>query len=224
MILASGEALMDIIVGAEGCRQAVPGGGPFNTARALARLEVPSAFLGHLSEDEYGRRLAEALTVAGASVMFASRGPEPTTVARASLDAAGVAHYEFQIGGTSAPNLTSAAILECLSPDIEALHVGTLGLVLEPMASTLVDLVRRERGRRLVMVDPNIRPQVISDRSRYCRRLEDGVFPATTIVKASEQDLNWLYPGLDVEAACAQILKYGPRLVIATLGRMARSA
>jgi fructokinase len=68
------------------------------------------------------------------------------------------------------------------------------------------------------MVDPNIRPQLISDRARYCRRLTDEVYPASTIIKASEQDLAWLYPGLSVQSACRRILECGPRLVIATLG------
>jgi len=218
VILACGEALMDVLVDADGGLHPVPGGGPFNTARALARLGIPSAFLGRLSTDTYGQRLAEVLNTDGASLDFASRGPEPTTVARAKVDLAGVAHYEFQVEGTSAPNLTPAMLPEALGPGIEALHVGTLGLVLEPMATTLVELVRREQGRRLVMLDPNIRAQLISDRSRYCCCLMGELIPASTIVKASEQDLDWLYPGLHVEAACAQILERGPRLVIATLG------
>jgi fructokinase len=85
------------------------------------------------------------------------------------------------------------------------------------MATTLVELVRREQ-RRLVMVDPNIRPQLIADPMRYRCRLEHELFPASTVVKASQQDLDWLYPDLDVETACEHILSLGPRLVVATLG------
>jgi fructokinase len=218
VILVCGEALMDVLVEIDGSRHPIPGGGPFNTARALARLGIPTAFLGRLSEDAYGQRLAEELVAAGASLDCASRGPEPTTVALAEVDQAGVAHYQFQTEGTSAQNLTLSMLPERPGPEVEALHVGTLGLVLEPMATTLVELVRREQGRRLVMVDPNIRPQVIADRSRYRRRLEDDLLPACTIVKASEQDLLWLYPDLNVEAACARVLEGGPQLMIATLG------
>jgi fructokinase len=218
VIVVCGEALMDVIIGADGSRQPVPGGGPFNTARALARLGVPTAFLGRLSDDAFGQQLASELVEAGASLALASRGPEPTTVALAKVDLEGVARYELQIEGTSAPNLTPAMLPERLGPNVEALHVGTLGLVLEPMATTLVELVRREQGRRPVMVDPNIRAQLIPDRSRYRCRLEDDLFPAGTIVKASEQDLAWLYPDMDVEAACARVLERGPCLVVATLG------
>jgi fructokinase len=218
VILACGEALMDVLVGVDGSRHPVPGGGPFNTARALARLGIPTAFLGRLSEDAYGQRLAGELVAAGASLAFVSRGPEPTTVALAEVDAAGVAHYEFQTEGTSAQNLTLEMLPTSLGPEVEVLYIGTLGLVLEPVATTLVELVRREQGRRVMMVDPNIRAQLIPDRSRYRRRLENELFPASTIVKASEQDLAWLYPDLDVEAACERVLKGGPRLVVATLG------
>ena len=218
MILACGEALMDVLVDADGSRHPVPGGGPFNTARALAHLDIPAAFLGRMSEDAYGQRLAEELVMAGARLDFVSRGPEPTTVALAAVDAAGVAHYEFQTEGTSAQNLTLAMLPERLGPEVEALHVGTLGLVLEPMATSLVELVRREQGRRLVMVDPNIRAQLIPDRSRYRHRLDEVLLPACTVVKASEQDLTWLYPDLGIEAACARVLERGPRLVVCTLG------
>jgi fructokinase len=218
VILVCGEALMDVLVDADGSQHPVPGGGPFNTARALARLGIPTAFLGRLSEDGYGQRLAGALVTAGARLDFASRGSEPTTVALAKVDHAGVARYEFQVENTSAQNLTLEMLPGWLGPDVRAMHLGTLGLVLEPMATTLVELVRREQGRRLVMLDPNIRSQMIHDRSRYCHRLESELFPASTIVKASEQDLGWLYPDLDVEAACARVLERGPRLVIATLG------
>src|SRR3954447_345406 len=102
---------------------------------------------------------------------------------------AGRSMYEFRTEGTSACNLTREMLPPMLGSEVEALHVGTLGLVLEPMATTLVELVRRERGRRPVMVDPNIRPQLIPDPTAYRRRIEDEVFPASTIVKASEQDL-----------------------------------
>lgn len=218
MIVVGGEALMDVIVAPDGRRTPVPGGGPFNTARALARLGVSAAFLGRLSEDPFGRALARGLAEAGASLALASSGPEPTTVALAEIDAAGVAQYTFEIAGTSAPNLTPAMVPERLGPEVAALHVGTLGLVLEPMATTLIGLARREAGRRLVMVDPNVRPQLIADRPAYRRRLEEELWPASTIVKASGPDLDWLYPEFDVEAACARILEYGPRLVVATLG------
>jgi fructokinase len=217
LILVCGEALIDAIEDADGAQRMMPGGGPFNTARALARLGVPAAFVGHLSTDTSGRRLADLLTADGASLAFASYGPEPTTVAVARVDSAGLAEFEFSVDGTSAPNLTPAMIPDQLPPDVTAIHVGTLGLVLEPMASTLTLLIERHGGGRLIMLDPNIRPAVVVDEVRYRDRL-DRVIGISTIVKASEADLRWLSPELGYQPAADLILNGGTRLVIVTLG------
>jgi fructokinase len=216
VIVVGGEALIDTISNADGTRQAAPGGGPFNTARAIARLGVPTAFLGRLSDDLFGQELASLLVSDGASLELASIGSEPTTIAMANVNRDGVAAYQFLVQGTSSPNLTPEMVPERFGPHVTALHVGTLGLVLEPMASTLVDLIVREHSRRLVMVDPNIRVGVVPD-SEY----RDHLFTAisnSTIVKASETDLAWLYPGVGYEQAAERILGEGVSLVVVTLG------
>jgi fructokinase len=105
---------------------------------------------------------------------------------------------------------------EHFGPDVTALHVGTLGLALEPMASTLEALVAREQGKRMVMVDPNVRLG-LADESRYRRRLLD-VMTSSTVVKASDADLGWLYPGVSHEAAATAILETGVDVVAVTLG------
>ncbi|HEY3195941.1 MAG TPA: carbohydrate kinase [Candidatus Dormibacteraeota bacterium] len=217
MILVCGEALIDAIDDTDGKQRLMPGGGPFNTARALARLGVPTVFMGRLSNDAFGRRLAAELMADGASLALVSYGPEPTTLAVAELDGAGLAEYEFFTDGTSAPNLTPDMIPERLSPDITALHLGTLGLVLEPMASTLTELVGRDGADRLIMLDPNIRPALLSDVGGYRARL-DGLMARSTIVKTSEDDLSWLYPRLGYQAAADRIRDSGAGLVIVTLG------
>lgn len=216
MIVVCGEALIDQIHNGDGTQRAAPGGGPFNTARALARLGVPTGFLGRLSDDVFGRQLARLLASEGASLELASIGPEPTTIAIADVDNEGFAEYKFLVEGTSAPNLTLDMIPEQLGRNVEALHLGTLGLVLEPMASTLAELVGRERGRRLVMLDPNIRVGLVPD-AEYRQRLQAAI-SQSTIVKASEADLAWIYPGLDHKLAAARILGAGVSLVVVTLG------
>jgi len=162
-----------------GNRRPTPGGGPFNTARALARLEVPTAFLGHFSSDEFGRMLADQLAADGASLALATFGPEPTTIAVANIGKDGLAEYEFFIQGTSAPNLTPQRLPAELPVEVKALHLGTLGLVLEPMALSLAE---------------------------------------STIVKASDADLAWLFPSLPLREAARALLACGPRLVVVTLG------
>jgi len=216
VIVVCGEALIDRIHNGDGTQRAVPGGGPFNTARALARLGVPTAFLGRLSEDVFGRQLAGLLASDGASLTLASTGPEPTTIAIADVDSEGFAEYQFLVEGTSAPNLTLEMLPEEFGTDVEALYVGTLGLVLEPMASTLAELVTRERGRRLVMLDPNIRVGLIPD-PEYRQRLQAAI-SQSTIVKASQADLAWIYPGVDYEMAAGRIIDQGVSMVVVTLG------
>jgi fructokinase len=216
VIVVCGEALMDMVISGNGLRSPSPGGGPFNTARALARLAVPTAFLGHFSNDEYGRLLADRLAGDGASLTLASFGPEPTTIAVARVGDDGLAEYEFSVQGTSAPDLTPEMIPAELPAEVNALHLGTLGLVLQPIASTLTELVRRENRRRLVMLDPNIRPALDAD-PQYRQRL-NWFITQSTVVKASAEDLNWLYPDIDYMGAAARIIAAGVRLVLVTLG------
>ena len=217
MIVVCGEALIDIVPAADGTRRPIPGGGPFNTARALARLGAPTAFLGRLSTDAFGVMLAEQLKADGADLSLVSYGSESTTLAVAELDGQGLAEYEFFVKGTSAPNLTLEMLPTTLPPDVRALHIGTLGLVLEPMASTLTEMALREGDHRLVMLDPNIRSRLVTDARAYRERL-DGLIAHSTIVKSSETDLEWLFPELDTEAGADRLLDLGARLVLVTLG------
>ncbi len=217
MIVVCGEALIDLLPSQDGTQRPTPGGGRFTTARALARLEVPTQFLGRLSNDAHGQMLADLLVADGVDLFLASFGPEPSTMAIASVDASGLAAYRFVSEGTSAPNLTPAMLPETFAPEVNALHVGTLGLVLEPMASTLLELIERESGRRLVMLDPNIRPALLIDAGDFRRRL-DRLIAHTTVVKASNADLTWLFPDLDFDAVAGRFLDAGVELVLVTLG------
>jgi fructokinase len=214
VIAVCGEALVDLVAGVPH-----PGGGPFNTARALARLGVPTAFLGRLSTDVYGQELARLLREDGVDTSMASLGAEPTTAATVTVDSRGVATYTFRIDGTSAPNLTTEMLPERLDHAVRGIHVGTLGLLLEPVGSTLIELVRRESAERLVMLDPNIRPVLLADAGTEYRLRLESVIAMSTIVKASEDDLAWLYPELDYAAALRRILRNERvEMAVATLG------
>jgi fructokinase len=217
VIVVCGEALIDLVPAGGGQQRGIPGGGPFTTARALARLEVPTQFLGHLSRDAFGDELRDLLAADGADMAITSFGPEPTTMALADVNPDGHAAYRFVSDGTSAPNLTATMVPASFGSDVNALHVGTLGLVFEPIATTLAALVDREHGRRLIMVDPNIRPSAVHDTVGYRARL-GRIIAQSTIVKASDADLAWLFPELDRMTAVRALLARGPRLVVVTLG------
>jgi fructokinase len=212
-VVVGGEALVDLVLAPDGELRAHSGGGPFNTARALGRLEQPVLFLGRLSRDRFGERMRAELTGDGVLLDAVVDTDDPTTLAVAEIDESGAASYRFYTEGTSAPGLTEAR----LPDDLAMLHVGTLGLLLEPLAGTLRDAVERAAGRALVMVDPNVRPVLIGDREEYRAQLA-AVLRHTDVVKASEEDLEWLAPGAGPAEAARELLHDGPTVALVTRG------
>jgi fructokinase len=217
LILIAGEALIDLVPVGDGTLAAHPGGGPFNTARALGRLERPVAYLGRISTDRFGAELAGALAADGVRLDVHVRTDDPTTLALVELDAHGVGQYRFYTEGTAAPGLTEADALGALPAAVGYLHVGTLGLVLEPMAAALEALAGALSGRALVMVDPNCRPAIIADPPGYRSRLA-RVLAGADVVKVSEEDLAWLAPGVPAASAARALLGQGPAVVLLTRG------
>jgi fructokinase len=217
MIVVAGEALIDLIVHPDGRLAAVPGGGPFNTARTIARRGVPVAFLGRLSDDRFGRILRAALATDGVDLSLVEVTAAPTTLAIAELDDGGTATYRFHTAATSAPGLSGEAVRAAMATSPQALHVGTLGLVLDPMAQALIEGVARAAPATLVMLDPNCRPLVIPDRPVYLERLE-AVLRRTDIVKLSRDDLAYLSPGVPAVEAARALLEGGPAAVLLTDG------
>jgi fructokinase len=217
MIVVAGEALIDRIVEPDGSAIEVAGGGPFNTARTIARLGVPVAFLGCLSTDRSGTLLRGALAGDGVDLSYAVRTDLPTTLAIAQLDADGVATYRFETDGTSAPQLPAGAARAALATRPAAFHLGTLGLVLEPMASVLADAIGEAAPETLVMLDPNCREPAIPDRAAYLDRLPP-ILRHVDVVKASRDDLDFLWPGMPAAVAAHRILVAGPRAVLVTDG------
>ena len=194
MIIVAGEALIDLIAHADGRLEAVPGGGPFNTARTIARLGGEVAFLGRLSSDRFGRQLRAALETDGVDLRWAPSTELPTTLAVAELDDVGAATYRFHVAETSAPGLDLDVAMAAVGSGPAAIHVGTLGLVMEPIATSLAAAVAAASAQTVVMVDPNCRPSVINDRSTYLARL-DRILARADVVKVSADDLAYLSPG-----------------------------
>jgi fructokinase len=197
--------------------RAHPGGGPFTAARTIARLEQPVAYLGRLSTDRFGTTLERMLADDGVRLDAVVHTDDPTTLALAEIDERGSAVYRFYERGTSVPGLTPEAALAALPPNVGLVHVGALGLILEPVAAALEAVVEALSGRALIAVDPNVRPGVIADPDGYRRRLA-RVLRRTDVVKVSDDDLAWLDPGLTPAAAARALLDDGPTVVLLTLG------
>ncbi len=219
VILVAGEALIDLVPASDtiDALAAHPGGGPFNAARTIARLERPVAYLGRLSRDRFGQRLEALLAEDGVRLDAIVHTDDPTTLALADVDELGVARYRFYTEGTAAAGLTSEAALAARPDEVQILHAGTLGLVLEPTASALEAVIARLSGHATVFVDPNVRPDVIPDAGAYRERLT-RVLSRSHVLKVSEEDLDWLAPGRRSVDAVRELLAGGPSVGLLTRG------
>jgi fructokinase len=224
VIVVGGEALVDLVDDG-GSRRAVAGGGPFNTAVALGRLDVPVAFLGAVSRDSYGRVLAKLLGVGGVETSLVRLSELPTPAATVHSDGDGRHSYTFAVADTAFTDLEPQE-LPMLPDDAWAIHVGTLALALDPPADAYRSLVEREAGSRRVILDPNVRPEIFGDPEEYRHRFEH-LARFAYLVKLSDDDAAWIYPDLPLEDVLDRILALGPRLVAVTRGEqgaVARSA
>jgi fructokinase len=219
VILVGGEALFDVVAGDGAALEAHPGGAAFNAVRTIARLGQPATYLGRLSTDRFGARLERILLDDGVSLKSVVRTEDPTTLALAELgDGGSVSRYRFYAQGTSAAGLTSEAALVALPERVDTLFVGTLGLVLEPMASAHEAVVDRLSGTgTMIAVDPNCRPHAIGDPAAYRKRLK-WILARTHLLKVSEEDVAFLDPDRDPVKATRALLVDGPAVGLLTRG------
>ena len=220
MILSCGEALIDMLprtsTEGEACFAPYAGGAVFNTAIALGRLGVPSAFFSGVSNDMLGEILADTLTASKVDTRHLARSDRPTTVAFVKL-VNGQATYAFYDEGT-AGRLLSSADLPSLPADINALFLGGISLVNDPAASTYEALQARECPTRVTMIDPNIRPRFIAGKEAGYRARIQRMVARADIVKLSDEDLHWLEGQGDLTVLARGILARGPKVVFLTEG------
>jgi fructokinase len=215
-VVVAGENLVDLIGrGAE--LAAVTGGGPYNVARTLGRLGRPTAYVGVISTDRFGRAIRAQLRADGVDDSWATDSALPTTLALAELDESGGATYRFYTEGTAAPSLDVDTARTALAARPSVVYIGTLGLLLQPMADALTDLVDSLAGDVVVAVDPNCRPSAVVDERGYRARL-DRVLSRADVVKVSTEDLAWLSPGCEAGRAAADLAVRSGGAVLVTAG------
>ncbi len=213
MILCSGEALIDMVPD-NGAFRPLPGGAVFNTTVALGRLGAQTGYLWPISTDSFGELLLERLQEAGVDTGLCPRPARPTTLALVTLKD-GDAVYSFYDEGT-AGRMFAVSDLPALS-GVEALFCGGISLPVDPCGATVEELIARQAPHSVVMVDPNIRPAFIADEAAFHERLK-RILGHTDIVKLSNDDLEWLYPGVASEDAARAVLAMGPKIVLQTGG------
>ncbi|MGH3159483.1 MAG: PfkB family carbohydrate kinase, partial [Streptosporangiaceae bacterium] len=169
--------------------------------------------------DPFGRQLEAHLAGHGVSLRDLARAAEPTTLALVSLDGDGRAAYSFYMNGTADWQWRADELPAGLAPDVACLHAGSLALALPPGARVLEDLLAAEHARDQVTIsiDPNIRPTLAGRREHEVARVERQLGLAH-LVKASEEDTSWLYPGAAYEEVARAWQRLGPRVVVITLG------
>ncbi len=205
-----GEALIDL-VNKSGFRTAHVGGGPANTAKALARLGLASFFVGGISADEYGSLIEAELLESGVDLSLVLRGSNPTALANALIDESGVATYSFELEGTTTFDFSRSWLP---SGEPAVVHVGSVATLVEPGASELLSWVKGLSAP--IVFDPNVRPSIMSDKDLYRVAVEKWVSVAS-VVKLSDEDLHWLY-GDDEAGVVKRWLSDGASVVVVTKG------
>ena len=206
MIVSCGEALVDLVP------DAVPGGGPLNVAVAAARLGAPSAFVGRVSTDVSGELIWAHLDSNRVDVRACQRGPEPT--ARATIEHTPKLSFRFE-GDNTADTYLDGVDLAALGSGPHIMHGGTLGMFRGRTADVVASLVERHDG--VVSLDPNVRPQAIDDRARWDHYHQRWLAVAS-LYRASDEDLDWIWPGRAAEACAAKMLAGRASAVIITRG------
>ena len=219
-IWVCGEALIDKITSGGEVRE-IPGGGPANTAHALARLDLASEFIGGLSTDSYGQLMREQFTAAGVGLKFTPTHELPTCTANVTIASDGSASYIFVIDNTATfaydeKHLPSIAE-EVANQNVEAIYFGTLAAIVEPGASVLFQWMKKAAGKVPIIFDPNIRLTVLGDREKYQASVA-RFLQIADVVKASSDDIGWLYPDMHEFEVAKSWLDHGVKLVVITRG------
>jgi fructokinase len=223
MYLVCGEALFDFFsendAGGQASKvnfKAIAGGSPFNVALGLRRLGIDVALFAGLSTDYLGRRLLQVLQEEGVRPAYLLDFDAPTTLAMVAVGADGSPHYSFRGEGCADRQLQVEHLPE-LGPEVRGLHIGSFSLVVQPIADTLLALVRRESGKRLISLDPNVRLNPEPNIGLWRERISTLVEHAD-LIKVSDEDLNLLYPERDPQNVIESWLEHRCQLVFLTRG------
>ncbi|CAB4838375.1 MAG: carbohydrate kinase [Actinobacteria bacterium] len=211
-IWVCGEVLIDILPSGP-----VVGGGPANTAKALARLDYDVDFIDGISTDSFGVIVRKELERDKVGLGLCLTSDKPTCTATVTVDAQGGARYDFVIDGTATFDFNSQWLPdpERLKPSV--LHIGTLVTIIEPSASVLYDWAVRVGEFAPIIFDPNIRPSVMGDRQKYSQAVEKWV-GISSIVKVSDDDIAWLYPDESLDEVARRWIAGGVSCVVITRG------
>jgi fructokinase len=224
MIVSCGEALIDFVPSRTASGELAyvprPGGSPFNVAVTVGRLGASAGFLGSVSADFFGAQLVAALRTSKVDVGYVSVMERPSTLAFVNLDSV---EPEYVFYDREAAHRFWSPTVD-LRPDVTMLHFGSLSLIDDPAAHNYADLMRRDKQRRVMSLDPNIRPTVVRGNEEAYRARLSMMLGLADLIKISAADLAWLAPSVDVETTVAGWLADGAAIVVVTRGAAGSTA
>ncbi len=221
MVVCIGESLIDFVPQDGGGESTLPryrpvaGGCPYNCAVAVSRLGSDVSFAGAISTDFFGDFIAARLEANGVGLSLVHRVDRPTTLAFVKKAADGSARYAFYTKD-AADRALSRELLPELAVDA-ILQIGSISIIADSEGDAILHLAEREHGRRVIAFDPNIRESLVDDERGYRERI-DRALRAATLLKTSDEDLAWIYPGTSVEDGVRRALDAGVELVVVTRG------
>ena len=208
-VLVVGESLIDAVERGTEPPELHVGGSPANVAFGLGALDHDVSLATWFGRDDWGRRIADRCAEKGAKVVDGSDGAARTSVARAVLDAGGAASYDFDITW-QVPAIADLA-------GYGHVHTGSIAAVLEPGGSQTLVTVQQARETATVSYDPNARPSLMGSPDEVRPRMEAFIALAD-VVKASDEDIAWLYPDRFVPDVLRHWGTLGASLTVVTRG------
>jgi fructokinase len=212
-LLAIGESLVDVVDAPDDDGSPIlvehPGGSPMNIAVGAARLGLPVTLLTEVGPDARGQAIVKHVEASGVTVDPESFRDEPTSSATAHIQTDGSADYSFDLRWSLPAGLPA--------PTAGIAHTGSLGAFVEPGGSAVVELLRAAGQDVLITFDPNIRPSLVGEHPDAFARFAE-IAALAAVLKLSDEDAAWLYPGLGLDEVIDRILDLGPALVAVTRG------
>ena len=205
-----GEALIDIVIPPAGDSVEHVGGSPANVAIGLSRLGHPTSLATHIGTDDRGRRIADLMAAEGVDLTADSMAAERTPTAAAHLDAAGVATYEFDLDWRLDADRVAV-------PEGAHLHTGSIAATLSPGGEAVAAIVSTAREHATISYDPNARPSLMGSPDE-ARPVIERLIALADVVKASDEDVRWLYGATPVTQVLAHWAALGPSVCAVTQG------
>ena len=220
-VLVIGEALVDVVHGINGEIKNIPGGSPANTGVALARLGTKTYMKARTSNDEFGTEIRNYLTNQGVKLDYSLVVDSPSSVINAVIRKDGSAKYEANLKGAADYGWTFEELNQVINPDIQIVQLGSLTSYVEPGATNIEKWFSqlRQSNKYLLTFDPNIRHPLDGENEVHVRSRAKKLASFAHVVKASDEDLNWIFSNNNPQDSAIKIIESGASLVIVTLGK-----